>query len=47
MVKCDAYGHGYAECARALEEEGGRWFGVTSTDEGVALRESGITGTRY
>lgn len=44
MVKCDAYGHGYAECARALQEEGGRWFGVTSTDEGVALRESGITG---
>ncbi len=44
VVKCDAYGHGYAECARALQEEGGRWFGVTSTDEGVALRESGITG---
>lgn len=44
VAKCDAYGHGYAECARALQEEGGRWFGVTSTDEGVALRESGITG---
>ncbi len=44
VVKCDAYGHGYAECARALQDEGGRWFGVTSTDEGVALRESGITG---
>ena len=29
VVKCDAYGHGYAECARALQEEGGRWFGVT------------------
>ena len=43
VVKCDAYGHGYAECARVLEEEGGRWFGVTSTDEGVALRECGIT----
>jgi alanine racemase len=43
VVKCDAYGHGYAECARALQEEGGRWFGVTSTDEGVALRECGIT----
>ncbi len=42
VVKCDAYGHGYAECARALEEEGGRWFGVTSTDEGVALRECGV-----
>jgi len=44
VVKCDAYGHGYAECARALELEGGRWFGVTSTDEGVALRDSGVTG---
>jgi len=43
VVKCDAYGHGYAECARVLEEEGGRWFGVTSTDEGVALRDCGIT----
>jgi alanine racemase len=44
VVKCDAYGHGYAECARALEKEGGRWFGVTSTDEGVAMREAGIAG---
>ena len=44
VVKCDAYGHGYAECARALQDEGGSWFGVTSTDEGVALRECGING---
>ena len=44
VVKCDAYGHGYAECARALEQEGARWFGVTSTDEGVALRDCGILG---
>ena len=44
VVKCDAYGHGYAECARVIEAEGGQWFGVTSTDEGVALREAGITG---
>ena len=44
VVKCDAYGHGFAECARALEQEGGRWFGVTSTDEGVAMREAGIGG---
>jgi alanine racemase len=43
VVKCDAYGHGYAACAQALEDEAGRWFGVTSTDEGVALRECGIT----
>ncbi len=44
VVKCDAYGHGYAECARVLEDEGGKWFGVTSTDEGVALRECGVAG---
>jgi alanine racemase len=44
VVKCDAYGHGAVECARALEEAGAAWFGVTSTDEGVQLREAGIGG---
>jgi alanine racemase len=44
VVKCDAYGHGAQECALALEQEGAKWFGVTSTDEGVILREAGITG---
>ncbi len=43
VVKCDAYGHGSEACARALEEEGACWFGVTSTDEGVALRDAGIS----
>jgi alanine racemase len=42
VVKCDAYGHGSEVCARALEAEGASWFGVTSTDEGVALRDAGI-----
>jgi alanine racemase len=42
VVKCDAYGHGSEACANALEQEGASWFGVTSTDEGVALRDSGI-----
>ena len=42
VVKCDAYGHGAVECARALENAGAHWFGVTSTDEGVELREAGI-----
>jgi alanine racemase len=42
VVKCDAYGHGSEGCARALEQEGACWFGVTSTDEGVALRDAGI-----
>lgn len=44
VVKAHAYGHGAVECARALELEGAKWFGVTSTDEGIALRDGGITG---
>lgn len=42
VVKCDAYGHGAEACALALEQEGACWFGVTSTDEGVALRDAGV-----
>jgi alanine racemase len=41
VVKCDAYGHGSEAAALTLEQEGASWFGVTSTDEGVALREAG------
>lgn len=44
VVKCNAYGHGVEECAPALQQAGATWFGVTSTDEGIVLRESGITG---
>ena len=44
VVKCDGYGHGAAGCAAALAQEGARWFGVTSTDEGVWLRDAGIDG---
>ncbi len=44
VVKCNAYGHGVEECAPALEQAGARWFGVTSTDEGVVLRQCGVTG---
>ncbi len=42
VVKCDAYGHGSEACALALEQVGACWFGVTSTDEGVALRAAGV-----
>lgn len=38
VVKANAYGHGLAECARTLENNGTRWFGVTSVEEGLALR---------
>jgi alanine racemase len=44
IVKADAYGHGAVECAQALEQEGARWFGVTSLDEAIPLREAGIGG---
>jgi len=44
VVKCDAYGHGAIECAKALEKAGAKWFGVTSTDEGIELRRMGIIG---
>src|SRR5437870_13499262 len=44
VVKAHAYGHGSLECARALESEGAKWFGVTSLDEAMPLREAGITG---
>lgn len=43
VVKADAYGHGAVECARVFEKEGATWFGVTSTDEGLQLRQAGIT----
>lgn len=42
VVKADAYGHGAVECSRALETEGARWLGVTSLDEAIPLRDSGI-----
>ncbi len=32
------------ECAPALERAGAKWFGVTSTDEGIILREVGVSG---
>lgn len=44
VIKADAYGHGAVECGRALASEGARWFGVSSTDEGIELREGGIEG---
>jgi alanine racemase len=42
VVKADAYGHGAAACARTLEAEGAPWFGVTGTEEAMALRRAGI-----
>jgi alanine racemase len=43
VVKADAYGHGALSCAQRLEAEGADWFGVALPEEGIELRESGIT----
>ncbi|HYL93674.1 MAG TPA: alanine racemase [Alphaproteobacteria bacterium] len=43
IIKCDAYGHGADRCALALQQEGAQWFGVTSVEEGAALRQAGVT----
>jgi alanine racemase len=38
VVKADAYGHDVLACAPLLAAAGARWLGVTSTDEGCAVR---------
>ena len=43
VVKADAYGHGAVEVARKLEGNGADYLGVATIDEGMELRESGIT----
>jgi alanine racemase len=43
VVKADAYRHGAAEVSRVLESEGARWLAVSNAEEGVALREAGIS----
>lgn len=42
-VKADAYGHGAVACALALERAGARWFGVALVEEGVELRQAGVS----
>ncbi len=45
VVKANAYGHGALELARLAEREGLAWgFGVSSVEEGLALRAAGIAG---
>jgi len=38
VVKADAYGHDVLACAPLLAAAGAKWLGVTSTDEGCAVR---------
>src|SRR3989454_10433440 len=42
IVKGNGYGHGGPEVAKALEKAGSNWFGVTCTDEGIAVRRAGV-----
>ena len=41
-MKGNGYGHGGPQVAKALEKAGSDWFGVTCTDEGIAVREAGV-----
>ena len=43
VVKANAYGHGAVEVARVVCAEGAQWLAVSSVDEGITLREAGIT----
>src|SRR5512133_2757976 len=43
VVKADAYGHGAARVAPALEAAGADLFGVAIVEEGIELRSAGVT----
>jgi alanine racemase len=43
VVKANAYGHGTVEIARALASQGIEQFAVASLDEGIALRQAGLS----
>ncbi|MBQ8136419.1 MAG: alanine racemase [Clostridia bacterium] len=43
VVKADAYGHGSVPVSRICLEEGASMLGVAIPEEGVALREAGVT----
>src|SRR5580692_9934705 len=42
IVKGDGYGHGGPQVAKALAKAGSEWFGVTCTEEGIAVRKAGV-----
>ena len=43
VVKANGYGHGAVEIARALASQGIERFAVASLDEGIALRQAGLS----
>jgi alanine racemase len=42
VVKGNGYGHGTAAAAKVFAKAGAEWFGVTCSQEGIDLRESGF-----
>lgn len=44
VVKANAYGHSAVEVSRTLNETGVQAFAVATVDEGIALRQNGVTG---
>ena len=46
VVKANAYGHGAAQCASRLRDEGARWFCVAIPEEAAELRTAGIIDER-
>ena len=43
ILKANAYGHGLVECARLFAEEGAPYLGLAYLEEGMRLRQAGIT----
>ena len=43
VVKADAYGHGMVPVAQAAVAAGAGWLGVATVDEGITLRQAGVT----
>jgi alanine racemase len=43
VIKANAYGHGAVEVARALESAGASMLACADIEEGVALRDAGVT----
>lgn len=43
IVKANGYGHGMLESALAAVKGGATWCGVARVEEGIALREAGLT----
>jgi len=43
ILKANAYGHGLVECARLFADEGAPYLGLAYLEEGMRLRQAGVT----